>query len=422
MSSPLLALLAAHKAVTAVVAAVVVVVPTAAVAMTGDHRPTAAVVKKVVDGDTVDVTYEGGTHRIRLLNVDTPETVNPAKPVQCLGPEAVQFLRKRLPQGTAVQLRFDKERLDRYERELAGVFVDDELVNAEIARAGLGTAVLYEPNDRFYAEVVQAQEEAERRQMGLYSPKLRCTLPAQVAQLEQEGTALAATPANSTADLVRLQQYRRSLSAASNKSKKLAAVLSSPSRHFNEQAYRGVLHAALTRRVDDTALLLTQADAELKQRGEAIVRMNAERAQQQARAKAERAEAERAARAKERARAQRAAARRAAREAAERAQERAEARERRQAAERAAEKTAADEAARREAKAKLERAAEAAKREAARLEARAAEQRRQRTSEPNLSTLDPSLIEKYTGCRAYVDTGTSVDANGRRYLKISCPR
>jgi micrococcal nuclease len=41
-----------------------------------------------VDGDTIDVERSGRTERIRLLNIDTPETVDPAQPVQCLGPEA----------------------------------------------------------------------------------------------------------------------------------------------------------------------------------------------------------------------------------------------------------------------------------------------------------------------------------------------
>lgn len=105
---------------------------------------------RVVDGDTIVVDYDGTDHRVRLLNVDTPETVQPGQPVQCLGPEATAFLRDRLPVGAPVVLRFDEERLDRYDRELAGVFdAEDALVNAKIARAGLGVAVLYEPNRRF---------------------------------------------------------------------------------------------------------------------------------------------------------------------------------------------------------------------------------------------------------------------------------
>ncbi len=134
-----------------------------------------ATVVRVVDGDTIVVAYDGLDHRVRLLNVDTPETVQPGQPVECLGAEAASFLRDRLPVGAPVVLQFDRERLDRYDRELAGVFDAGEvLVNAEIARAGLGVAVLFEPNRRFYDDVRAAQREAERREVGLHSRRLRC--------------------------------------------------------------------------------------------------------------------------------------------------------------------------------------------------------------------------------------------------------
>ena len=134
-----------------------------------------ATVVRVIDGDTLVVEYDGADHRVRLLNVDTPETVQPGQPVECLGPEAAAFLRTRLPVGAPVVLRFDEERLDRYDRELAGVFdADDVLVNAEIASAGFGVAVLYEPNRRFYDDVRSAQREATRRQVGLHSPAPSC--------------------------------------------------------------------------------------------------------------------------------------------------------------------------------------------------------------------------------------------------------
>lgn len=420
--SPLLSFLAAHKAISAVVVGLVVVVPTAGVAMTGGQLGTAAVVQRVIDGDTVDVTYEGSTHRIRLLNVDTPETGNPAKPVQCMGLEAVKFLRKRLPQGKAVRLRFDRERSDRDQRELAGVFADDELVNAEIARAGLGAAVLYEPNDRYYEKVVKAQEEAERRQVGLYSPKLKCTLPAQVAQLEQVGSRLTAASASSTADLKALQQRQNVIRGALTKSQKLTALLNDPSGHFDGQTYRAVLHEDLTRRVNVTALLLTQAGTEAKSRADRIAQVKAEQAKQQARAKAERAKAERAAAraAAKRAKAKKAAARAAAKRAAERAEARAE----RRAAERKAEKSAereAEQAAEREAEQKAEQAAEQAERDDERVKAQKAEASRQKDTTPETSTQNNSDSSKAdTECRAYVNDGTSVDSKGRRYNKISC--
>lgn len=75
----------AHKAAAVVVAAVIT---GGGVIFATTGNTTTATVAKVVDGDTIDVRYDGETHRVRLLNVDTPESVDPAKPVECLGPEA----------------------------------------------------------------------------------------------------------------------------------------------------------------------------------------------------------------------------------------------------------------------------------------------------------------------------------------------
>src|SRR5215210_1403714 len=79
-------------------------------------------VVRVIDGDTLVVSINNGDHTIRLLNVDTPETKDPNQPVECLGPQATQYLEEALPKGTQVRLEFDIERHDKYGRTLAGVF------------------------------------------------------------------------------------------------------------------------------------------------------------------------------------------------------------------------------------------------------------------------------------------------------------
>ncbi|MCT2088921.1 thermonuclease family protein [Micrococcus terreus] len=137
-----------------------------------------ATVVRVVDGDTFEGVIAGEQKTVRLLNVDTPETKHPQEPVQCLGPEATEMFKDLLEPGDRVKLEYDIERTDRYGRTLAGVFKDDSLVNADLARAGLGVAVLYEPNRKFYDEVWEAQQEAEAAGDGLFDPQIDCTLPA----------------------------------------------------------------------------------------------------------------------------------------------------------------------------------------------------------------------------------------------------
>ena len=150
-------------------------------------------VDRVIDGDTVDVRIGDRTERIRLLNIDAPETKDPGQPVECLGPEASAFLSRRLPPGTVVELRYDIDRTDRYGRTLAAVFESGKLVNAEVARAGLASPVVFEPNRKFYPVVLEAAKLAQAARSGAYDPTIDCTLPSQIEAAT--GPAVAALAA-----------------------------------------------------------------------------------------------------------------------------------------------------------------------------------------------------------------------------------
>jgi hypothetical protein len=82
-------------------------------------------VTRVVDGDTIEVTPQvEGTADVRLIGVDTPETVAPGEPVEPCGPEASAFTEEQL-EGEDVILEFDEERIDPNDRALAYVWVPD---------------------------------------------------------------------------------------------------------------------------------------------------------------------------------------------------------------------------------------------------------------------------------------------------------
>lgn len=180
----------------AVLVATVLVGATAFGALGGDGDRRGEVVR-VIDGDTLVAIVDGEETTIRLLNVDTPETKNPDEPVQCLGPEATEFLTERLPAGTPIELEYDEERLDRYDRTLAGVYESESLINAEIAEAGLGVPVYFAPNDRFLREVEEASERAQENGAGLFSDEIECTLP---GQLQAQSAAVGEVPAEVEGD------------------------------------------------------------------------------------------------------------------------------------------------------------------------------------------------------------------------------
>jgi micrococcal nuclease len=161
------------------------------------------VVTNLVDGDTFDAAFaDGRSERIRMLNIDTPETKDPDQDVECLGVEAAEHLASLLPVGTRVALEYDEDRTDSYGRTLAGVFAADrKLINAEMARAGLAVPIVVGGNDRFYPLVLAARDEAAAQNRGLYSAEVACTLPGQLhaaAMTVSQAPSVEALPANAS--------------------------------------------------------------------------------------------------------------------------------------------------------------------------------------------------------------------------------
>ncbi len=87
-------------------------------------------VVRVVDGDTIEVRLDGRDEDVRLIGVDTPETVKPDTPVQCFGERASHFTKRRLT-GKRVRLVFGVERRDVYGRLLAYVYLGRPLLQPD---------------------------------------------------------------------------------------------------------------------------------------------------------------------------------------------------------------------------------------------------------------------------------------------------
>ena len=135
------------------------------------------VVEKVVDGDTIWVRIDdpGGplvanaTHKIRLLEIDTPETVAPGQPIECGGPQASAFAERRMPVGSQVHLLADREDVDQYGRFLRYVWTDDgAFFNLDAVRTGHARAVLYEPNDAYIEVLREAESRARSEGLGVW--------------------------------------------------------------------------------------------------------------------------------------------------------------------------------------------------------------------------------------------------------------
>jgi micrococcal nuclease len=130
------------------------------------------VVEKVVDGDTLEVS---GGERVRLIGVDTPESVAPDRPVGCFGREASKFTASVVPPGTGVRLVGDVEQRDRIGRLLAYVYrqADGLIVNAELLRQGFAQLLTIPPNIAHTDEFAAIARQAREGSQGLWAA---CTL------------------------------------------------------------------------------------------------------------------------------------------------------------------------------------------------------------------------------------------------------
>lgn len=128
-----------------------------------------AVVTKVVDGDTIQVN---GNTTIRFIGIDTPETVDPRRPVGCFGKEASNKT-KSLLTGKNVVLQKDISETDKFGRDLRYIYLqlDDGsflFVNDYLVREGFAHAVSYPPDIKFQDIFRQAEKEARDAKKGLW--------------------------------------------------------------------------------------------------------------------------------------------------------------------------------------------------------------------------------------------------------------
>jgi micrococcal nuclease len=130
-----------------------------------------ATVTRVVDGDTIVADVDGTDERVRLIGIDTPESVKPNTPVKCFGKEASKHTAELLPEGTPVRLVLDVEERDRYDRLLAYVYraADGDFVNLTIAREGYAQQATFPPNVAHVDEFRTAVADARGAGRGLWS-------------------------------------------------------------------------------------------------------------------------------------------------------------------------------------------------------------------------------------------------------------
>jgi micrococcal nuclease len=125
-------------------------------------------VSRVLDGDTVEISPAiDGVEEVRLIGVDTPETVDPTEGIEPYGPQASTFAKRELT-GRRVGLEFDRERVDRYGRLLAYVHAGSSMFNEVLLKKGYAQAYPYPPNTSQAAQFAAAQRKARAARLGIW--------------------------------------------------------------------------------------------------------------------------------------------------------------------------------------------------------------------------------------------------------------
>lgn len=127
---------------------------------------------KVVDGDTIDVLIDGKKEKIRIIGLNTPETVDPRRPVECFGKEASNFAKQTLT-GQSVILEPDpsQQERDRYGRLLRYVWMQNGTVDFGklMIESGYGHEYTYEAPYKYQQAYKAAEQAARNAKKGLWS-------------------------------------------------------------------------------------------------------------------------------------------------------------------------------------------------------------------------------------------------------------
>lgn len=127
------------------------------------------VLTKCVDGDTAHFEINGVDETVRFLAIDTPELEVKGKSPEPYANEAANYTCKALKEATSIKLEYEEEKYDKYDRRLAWVFVDDELLQEKIVEEGFAK-VRYLYDDYKYTKVVEdAEKIAQQEKKGVWS-------------------------------------------------------------------------------------------------------------------------------------------------------------------------------------------------------------------------------------------------------------
>lgn len=126
-------------------------------------------VVRVVDGDTLVIDYNGTNEKVRLIGIDTPESVHPNEEKNTEFGDMVSNYSKKMLTGKKVQVELDVEQRDKYGRLLAYLYLDGQMYNKVLLEKGYAKLATYPPNVKYVDEFTKIQKRARENKMGMWA-------------------------------------------------------------------------------------------------------------------------------------------------------------------------------------------------------------------------------------------------------------
>ena len=127
------------------------------------------------DGDTFKIIYNNEIKTVRLLAVDTPESVHPKKEEEYYGKEASDYTCNVLKKANKIELEFDdnSDKLDKYDRLLAWVFIDDKLLQESLIEGGYAKVAYLYGDYKYTTKLQELQEIASNKNIGVWDEEAK---------------------------------------------------------------------------------------------------------------------------------------------------------------------------------------------------------------------------------------------------------
>ncbi len=124
-----------------------------------------------VDGDTAKFLKDDKEITVRFLGINTPETVDKNRPEEPFGKEASNFTKQKLENANKIEIEYDEnsQKQDKYNRDLAWIWVDDRLLQEEIVLNGLAKTYMLQNNYKYAGKLQVAQNEAKEKKIGVWT-------------------------------------------------------------------------------------------------------------------------------------------------------------------------------------------------------------------------------------------------------------